>query len=51
MPVALFTGITGQDGSHLTELLLAKGYAVHGIIRRTPSFHTQRINHLYQDPH
>ena len=51
MKKALITGITGQDGSYLAELLLAKGYAVHGIIRRTSSFNTQRIDHLYQDPH
>jgi len=49
--VALITGITGQDGSYLAELLLSKGYAVHGLIRRSSSFHTQRIDHLYQDPH
>jgi len=48
---ALITGITGQDGSYLTELLLEKGYEVHGIIRRSSSFNTERINHLYQDPH
>jgi GDPmannose 4,6-dehydratase len=48
---ALITGITGQDGSFLTELLLEKGYSVHGVIRRTSSFNTQRIDHLYQDPH
>lgn len=48
---ALITGITGQDGSFLAELLLEKGYEVHGIIRRTSSFNTQRIDHLYQDPH
>ena len=48
---ALITGITGQDGSYLTELLLDKGYEVHGIIRRSSSFHTGRIDHLYQDPH
>jgi len=48
---ALITGITGQDGSYLTELLLAKGYEVHGIIRRSSSFNTERINHLYRDPH
>jgi GDPmannose 4,6-dehydratase len=51
MKVALITGITGQDGSYLAELLLSKGYAVHGLIRRSSSFHTQRIDHLYQDPH
>ncbi len=49
--VALITGITGQDGSYLTELLLDKGYEVHGIKRRASSFNTQRIDHLYQDPH
>ncbi|WP_425396269.1 GDP-mannose 4,6-dehydratase [Aeoliella sp.] len=49
--VALITGITGQDGSYLTELLLAKGYEVWGIIRRSSSFNTGRIDHLYQDPH
>ncbi len=48
---ALITGITGQDGSYLTELLLSKGYQVHGMIRRSSSFNTGRINHLYQDPH
>src|SRR5690349_6454248 len=48
---ALITGITGQDGSFLTELLLSKGYAVYGIIRRSSSFNTDRIDHLYQDPH
>ena len=48
---ALITGITGQDGSFLTELLLEKGYEVHGIIRRSSSFNTDRIDHLYQDPH
>jgi GDPmannose 4,6-dehydratase len=49
--VALVTGITGQDGAYLTELLLGKGYEVHGIKRRSSSFNTQRIDHLYQDPH
>ena len=49
--VALITGITGQDGSYLAELLLAKGYTVHGIIRRSSSFNTGRLEHLYQDPH
>ena len=49
--VALITGITGQDGSYLTELLLEKGYEVHGIVRRASTFNTSRINHLYQDPH
>jgi GDPmannose 4,6-dehydratase len=48
---ALITGITGQDGSFLTELLLAKGYYVYGIIRRSSSFNTDRIDHLYEDPH
>ncbi|WP_037607211.1 GDP-mannose 4,6-dehydratase [Streptacidiphilus rugosus] len=48
---ALITGITGQDGSYLAELLLAKGYTVHGLIRRASAFNTQRIDHLYQDPH
>ena len=49
--VALITGITGQDGSYLAEFLLAKGYNVHGIKRRSSSFNTSRIDHLYQDPH
>ena len=49
--VALISGITGQDGSYLAELLLAKGYVVHGIKRRASSFNTERIDHLYQDPH
>jgi GDPmannose 4,6-dehydratase len=49
--VALITGITGQDGAYLAELLLSKGYAVHGIKRRTSLFNTDRIDHLYQDPH
>ncbi len=48
---ALITGITGQDGSYLAELLLGKGYEVHGIIRRTSTFNTDRIDHIYQDPH
>jgi GDPmannose 4,6-dehydratase len=51
MPVALITGVTGQDGSYLTRLLLAKGYEVHGVIRRSSSFNTARIEDLYQDPH
>lgn len=51
MKKALITGITGQDGSYLAELLLEKGYEVHGIIRRSSSFNTSRIDHLYQDPH
>jgi GDPmannose 4,6-dehydratase len=48
---ALITGITGQDGSYLAELLLEKGYEVHGLIRRSSTFNTKRIDHLYQDPH
>ena len=48
---ALITGITGQDGSYLAEFLLNKGYHVYGIIRRASSFNTQRLDHLYQDPH
>lgn len=48
---ALITGITGQDGSYLAELLLAKGYEVHGLVRRASTFNTGRLNHLYQDPH
>ncbi len=51
MKKALITGITGQDGSYLAELLLSKGYEVHGIIRRSSSFNTGRIDHIYQDPH
>lgn len=51
MKTALITGITGQDGSYLAELLLAKGYEVHGVIRRASTFNTARIDHLYQDPH
>ena len=51
MQKALISGITGQDGSYLTELLLEKGYEVHGIIRRASSFNTFRIDHLYKDPH
>jgi len=49
--VALITGVTGQDGAYLSELLLEKGYIVHGIKRRSSSFNTGRIEHLYQDPH
>ena len=49
--VALITGITGQDGSYLAELLLEKGYVVHGIKRRASTFNTQRVDHIYQDPH
>ena len=48
---ALITGISGQDGSYLAELLLEKGYEVHGIVRRSSSFNTHRIDHLYHDPH
>ena len=51
MKVALITGVTGQDGSYLAELLLEKGYKVHGIKRRSSSFNTERIDHIYQDPH
>ena len=51
MKKALVTGITGQDGAYLTELLLAKDYEVHGIKRRSSLFNTERIDHLYQDPH
>jgi GDPmannose 4,6-dehydratase len=51
VPKALLTGITGQDGSYLAELLLEKGYEVHGIVRRSSSFNTHRIDHLYRDPH
>ncbi|MFV4677299.1 GDP-mannose 4,6-dehydratase, partial [Mycobacterium tuberculosis] len=49
--VALITGVTGQDGAYLSELLLSKGYIVHGVKRRSSSFNTARIEHLYQDPH
>src|SRR5471030_2824312 len=49
--IALITGITGQDGAYLTELLLSKGYEVHGIKRRSSSFNTQRFDHFYEDPH
>ena len=49
--VALITGVTGQDGAHLAELLLDKGYVVHGIKRRSSSFNTARVDHLYRDPH
>lgn len=51
MKSALITGITGQDGSYLAELLLSEGYEVHGLIRRTSTFNTKRIDHLYKDPH
>lgn len=50
-PVALITGVTGQDGSYLAELLLSKGYEVHGVKRRSSSFNTQRVDHIYEDPH
>ncbi|HVU30666.1 MAG TPA: GDP-mannose 4,6-dehydratase, partial [Sphingomicrobium sp.] len=49
--VALVTGVTGQDGSYLSELLLSKGYVVHGLKRRSSSFNTERVDHLYRDPH
>jgi GDPmannose 4,6-dehydratase len=49
--VALITGVTGQDGSYLAELLLSKGYEVHGLIRRSSTFNTSRLDHIYQDPH
>ena len=49
--IALITGVTGQDGAYLAELLLDKGYVVHGIKRRSSSFNTDRVDHLYQDPH
>ena len=49
--VALITGITGQDGSYLAEFLLEKGYVVHGIKRRSSLFNTQRVDHIYEDPH
>jgi GDPmannose 4,6-dehydratase len=51
MPKALITGITGQDGSYLAELLLSKGYQVHGLIRRASTFNTNRVDHIYKDPH
>ena len=51
MKKALLTGITGQDGAYLAEFLLKKGYEVHGVKRRSSSFNTERIDHLYQDPH
>src|SRR5690349_573424 len=51
MKKAIITGVTGQDGAYLAELLLSKGYEVHGIKRRTSLFNTDRIDHLYQDPH
>ena len=49
--VALITGVTGQDGAYLSEYLLKKGYIVHGIKRRASMFNTERIDHIYQDPH
>lgn len=51
MKKALITGLTGQDGSYLAEFLLDKGYEVHGIKRRASSFNTQRVDHIYEDPH
>ena len=51
MRKALITGVTGQDGSYLAEFLLSKGYEVHGIIRKSSTFNTQRIDHIYVDPH
>lgn len=51
MKTALLTGVTGQDGSYMSELLLEKGYAVHGVVRRSSTFSTDRIDHIYQDPH
>jgi GDPmannose 4,6-dehydratase len=51
MPKAVITGVTGQDGSYLAELLLSKGYEVHGLIRKASTFNTERIEHIYQDPH
>jgi GDPmannose 4,6-dehydratase len=51
MKKALITGITGQDGAYLAEFLLKKGYEVHGVKRRASSFNTERIDHLYLDPH
>src|SRR6185503_2033290 len=51
MPRALITGVTGQDGAYLAQLLLAKGYEVHGLKRRSSSFNTGRIEDIYQDPH
>jgi GDP-mannose 4,6-dehydratase len=51
MKTALITGVTGQDGAYLSELLLKKGYMVHGIKRRASLFNTDRVDHLYQDPH
>src|ERR687893_650591 len=51
MKIALITGVTGQDGSYLAELLLAKGYIVHGLIRRASTFNTGRLEHIYTDPH
>ena len=51
MKKALITGITGQDGSYLAELLLSQGYEVHGLIRRASTFNTHRLDHIYRDPH
>ena len=49
--IAFVTGVTGQDGAYLAELLLGKGYVVHGVKRRSSSFNTERVDHLYRDPH
>lgn len=49
--VALISGVTGQDGAYLAKLLLEKGYVVHGVKRRSSSFNTERVDHLYEDPH
>jgi GDPmannose 4,6-dehydratase len=51
MKKSLIFGVTGQDGSYLSEILIAKGYEVHGVIRRSSSLNTQRVDHIYQDPH
>ena len=51
MKKALIFGVTGQDGSYLSELLILKGYEVHGVIRRSSSINTNRVEHIYQDPH
>ena len=51
MKKAVLTGVTGQDGSYLAEFLLEKGYQVHGVKRRSSSFNTERVDHIYQDPH
>ena len=51
MKKAIVTGVTGQDGSYLAEMLLHKGYEVHGVIRRASTFNTRRLDHIYKDPH